>query len=77
VVSIQIFLMVNSNDVNTYRMMNDEDGPDVARWFYEGLFARERLGLDDVAYALDGAITKLRQKGVPASRWAAFIHIGG
>jgi hypothetical protein len=58
-------------------MMNDEDGPDVAGWFYEGLFARNRLDLDDIAYALDGAVEKLRQKGVPASRWAAFIHIGG
>jgi hypothetical protein len=55
--------------------MDDEDGPDVARWFCEGLFARRRLDLDDIAFALDGAIAKLRQKGVPASRWAAFIHI--
>jgi hypothetical protein len=58
-------------------MMNDEDGPDVTRWFYESLFAQESLDLDRIAYALDGAITKLREKGVPASRWAPFIHIGG
>jgi uncharacterized protein YigE (DUF2233 family) len=63
--------------MNNCRMMHDEDGPNVARWFYEALFARDTLDLDDIAYALDGAIAKLREKGVPASRWAAFIHIGG
>jgi uncharacterized protein YigE (DUF2233 family) len=63
--------------MNACRMMHDEDGPNVARWFYEALFARDTLDLDDIAYALDGAIAKLREKRVPASRWAAFIHIGG
>jgi hypothetical protein len=58
-------------------MMSDEDGPDVARWFYEYLFGKEELDLDHIAYALDGAVTKLRAKGVPASRWAPFIHTGG
>jgi hypothetical protein len=58
-------------------MMNDDDGPEMAHWFYEALFARKKLHLDDIAYALDEAVAKLRLKGVPASRWAAFIHIGG
>jgi hypothetical protein len=57
--------------------MNDEDGPDVARWFYEGLFAKEEMDLDDIAYALDEAVTNLREKGAPASQWALFIQIGG
>jgi hypothetical protein len=57
--------------------MNDEDGPDVARWFYEALFAKDGMDLDDIAYALDGAVTKLREKGAPTSQWALFIHIGG
>jgi hypothetical protein len=57
--------------------MSDEDGTNVARWFYEGIFANEQLDLDDVAYALDAAINELRKTGVPASRWATFIHIGG
>jgi hypothetical protein len=64
-------------NMNACRMMHDEDGPNVTRWFYEALFARDTLDLDDIAYALDLAIAKLREKGVPASRWAAFIHIGG
>jgi hypothetical protein len=57
--------------------MNDEDGPDVAHWFYESLFAEEHLDLDQIPYALDEAVTKLREKGVPASQWALFIHVGG
>jgi hypothetical protein len=57
--------------------MSDDDGPDIARWFYESLFAKENLDLDNIAYALDEAVTKLRETGVPASRWALFIHIGG
>jgi hypothetical protein len=58
-------------------MMSDEDGPDMARWFYESLFASETMDLDDVAYALDAAVAKLRERGVPASRWALFTHMGG
>jgi hypothetical protein len=58
-------------------MMNDEDGPDVARSFYESLFANEEVDLDGIAYALDDAVAKLRAKGISASRWCLFIHIGG
>jgi hypothetical protein len=57
--------------------MDDADGPDVARWFYENLFEQTELDLDHIAYALDEAVTKLRQTGVPASRWALLIHMGG
>jgi hypothetical protein len=77
VVRITLLVMLAVNNANTCRMMNDDDGPDVARWFYESLFAKEDLDFDGIAYALDGAIMKLRETGVPASRWAAFIHIGG
>jgi hypothetical protein len=57
--------------------MDDADGPDVARWFYESLFEHSELDLDHIAYALDEAVAKLREKGVPASRWALLIHMGG
>jgi hypothetical protein len=69
--------MLASDEMAVHRMMSDEDGPDVARWFYESLFSRGDIDLDHIAYSLDGAVTKLREKGVPASRWALFIHIGG
>jgi hypothetical protein len=57
--------------------MSDQDGPNVARWFYEALFEHVQLDLDDVAYALDDAVCKLRHSGVPASRWVSMVHVGG
>jgi hypothetical protein len=56
--------------------MNDEDGPYVAERFYKKLFEKERIVADDVAYALDYAVTELRRSGVPPERWATFIHVG-
>jgi hypothetical protein len=57
--------------------MNDDDGPNVARRVYERLFREDHLRLDDVPYALDDAVHMLRDAGVPASRWALFVHMGG
>jgi hypothetical protein len=57
--------------------MNDEDGPKVAQHVYRQLFKNERLDLDDIPYALDDAMRMLQDQGVPASRWASFIHMGG
>jgi hypothetical protein len=59
------------------RLMHDDDGPVVARSFYEYLFQSEALDLDDVPYALDAAVRFLREAGVTASRWALFVHMGG
>jgi hypothetical protein len=59
-----------------YRLMSDEDGPRLARRFYEVLFEREQLELDDIPYALDAAVQALRSAGVPARRWALFMHMG-
>jgi hypothetical protein len=58
------------------RAISDVDGPKVAKWFYEELFANEVINADCVAYALDVAVGKLRQEGVPLDRWAPFIHMG-
>jgi CHAT domain-containing protein len=60
-----------------HRLMHDEDGPKVARRVYEALFERDSLDLDDIPYALDEAVQALRHAGVPASRWALFMHMGG
>jgi hypothetical protein len=59
------------------RLMNDEDGPQLARRVYESLFERDQLDLDDVPYALDTAVQALRSAGVPTRRWALFMHMGG
>jgi hypothetical protein len=56
--------------------MNDEDGPQLARRFYEALFRKDALDLDDIPYALDEAVQALRQSGVAASRWALYMHMG-
>jgi hypothetical protein len=60
-----------------HRLMHDNDGPMMARSVYESLFAQDYVDLDDVAFALDDAVHVLRAEGVPASRWALFMHMGG
>jgi hypothetical protein len=60
----------------TDRAISDTDGPKVAQWFYEELFAKEVVDADSVAYALDSAVGKLRDSGVSPDRWAPFIHMG-
>jgi hypothetical protein len=57
--------------------MNDEDGPKLARHLYSALFAKNYLDLDDIPYALDEAVQALRTEGMPAERWALFMHMGG
>jgi hypothetical protein len=44
--------------------------------FYETLFAKEIIDADAVAYALDEAVSILREQGVSPARWASFIHVG-
>ena len=58
--------------------MDDLDGPIVAKTVYEVLFqdGTEVLDLDAIPYALDLAVQKLRAKGLTASRWAPYVHIG-
>jgi hypothetical protein len=56
-------------------VMNDDDGPDLAKWFYEELMSSEKIDADAVAYALDEAVRKLRGKEPSPSRWAQFIHM--
>jgi CHAT domain-containing protein len=58
------------------RAMGDEDGPLLAEWFYEELMSNETIHADDIAYALDGAVQKLREKEPSPKRWAQFIHLG-
>jgi hypothetical protein len=56
--------------------MSDTDGPIIAEIFYKRLFAEDVITLDAIPYALDYAITELRNTGVPPERWATFIHMG-
>jgi hypothetical protein len=56
--------------------MRDKDGPQIAKLFYKRLFAKEKISLDDIPYALDYAVEELRKTGAPPERWATFIHMG-
>jgi hypothetical protein len=57
--------------------MHDADGPNLAQRFYEVLFNKQEIDLDDMSYALDEGVQALRKAGVPAQRWALFMHMGG
>jgi hypothetical protein len=57
--------------------MHDEDGPQVARNVYQSLFEKDELELNDIPYALDEAVHKLRNSGVKPWRWSLFVHMGG
>jgi hypothetical protein len=56
--------------------MRDDDGPVIARAFYERLLERGAIDVDVVPRALDHAVTKLRENRVPVERWATFMHMG-
>ena len=58
--------------------MDDLDGPIVAQTIYEELFhpGAEMLDPETIPYALDSAVRKLRAKGLAASRWAPYVHLG-
>lgn len=56
--------------------MGDLDGPIVARVVYEELTQVDAFNPEDVPYALDTAVHKLRSQGAPPHRWAPFIHLG-
>jgi hypothetical protein len=62
--------------MDRYRAMNDIDGPFMAERIYKRLFQNGRLDLDIIPYALDDAARELRELGVPASRWATYVHFG-
>ena len=58
--------------------MDDVDGPIVATTVYEELYRprADMLDPDAIPYALDLAVRKLRAKGLVASRWAPYVHLG-
>ncbi|EIN11274.1 hypothetical protein PUNSTDRAFT_62455, partial [Punctularia strigosozonata HHB-11173 SS5] len=64
--------------IATLWSMEDADGPFIARSVYEDLFggSSEYLNADDIPYALDRAVQKLRESHPNPSRWAPYIHIG-
>ncbi|KAJ7264632.1 CHAT domain-containing protein, partial [Mycena rebaudengoi] len=63
--------------IATMWSMMDEDGPVVAETVYSHLLGGgHRPQASDAAKALQLAVRKLRDAGVPYERWVPFIHLG-
>jgi hypothetical protein len=58
--------------------MEDVDGPRIAKSVYEDVFKddSEYIDPDDIAYALDAAVRRLRREEKDPRRWAPYIHLG-
>jgi hypothetical protein len=60
------------------RSMEDVDGPSIAKSVYEDVFKgnSEYINPDDIAYALDAAVRRLRHEEEDPRRWATYVHLG-
>jgi hypothetical protein len=67
---------IRETDLWYDRAMNDTDGPFIAERIYRRIFSNGKLDLGVVPLALDNAVRDLRELGVPASRWATYVHFG-
>ncbi|EIN05262.1 hypothetical protein PUNSTDRAFT_137947 [Punctularia strigosozonata HHB-11173 SS5] len=64
--------------IATLWSMADADGPEIARSVYQKIFSSklDHIDPDDIAYALDEAVTNLRTVQPEPLRWAPYIHLG-
>jgi CHAT domain-containing protein len=63
--------------VGTMWGIDDRDGPLIAEAFYTHLFANGRKPqASDAAKALQIAVRKMRDEGLPCTRWASLVHVG-
>jgi hypothetical protein len=58
--------------------MQDIDGPRISESVYEEVFKgdSEYINPDNIAYALDRAVRRLRHEVKDPMRWAPYIHLG-
>jgi hypothetical protein len=56
--------------------MDDIDGPFMAKRIYKRIFQNGTVDMSAVPFAVHEAIKELRESGVPASRWATYVHFG-
>jgi hypothetical protein len=63
-----------------FRYMSNSLGPIITESIYSSVFSPKKqsefMNPDDVPYALDEAVQKLRATGLDPSLWATYIHIG-
>ncbi|KAJ6465580.1 CHAT domain-containing protein [Mycena vulgaris] len=65
------------SSIGTLWSMRDSDGPGVAETVYTYLFRKDTTPkVTDAAKALQLALRKLRDAGVPYQHWVPFIHMG-
>ncbi|KAJ6586251.1 CHAT domain-containing protein [Mycena vulgaris] len=65
------------SSIGTLWSMRDSDGPSVAGTVYTYLFRKDTTPkVTDTAKALQLAVRKLRDEGVPYQHWVPFIHMG-
>ena len=65
--------------VGTMWSMVDEDGPYLAKYFYESMLSEKRQGVpyhESSARALVVAVRMLRGRGAPLERWVNYVHFG-
>jgi CHAT domain-containing protein len=63
--------------IGTMWSMRDADGPLLAENVYTDLFQKGQRPLaSNAAKALQRAVRKIREAGVPCQRWVPFIHMG-
>ncbi|KAH9474316.1 hypothetical protein JR316_0012774 [Psilocybe cubensis] len=63
--------------VGTLWEMHDEDGPTIAKHFYDYIFSNgSTANFKESAQALNIAIREMRKQGVPLERWVMFVHTG-
>jgi hypothetical protein len=59
--------------------MTDEDGPYLAKYFYESMFSDKRQKVpyhERSAKALADAVRMLRERGARLERWVNYVHFG-
>jgi hypothetical protein len=66
----------NHSHRSLYRSMIDHDGPFIAERVYRRVFRNGKIDRAAIPWALDEAVRELRATGVPAIRWATYIHMG-
>lgn len=62
--------------IATMWAMEDADGPNVAHTVYSTLVQEDEIDYDDILYALDIAIQRVRTEGVSPYQGATYIHTG-
>lgn len=62
--------------IATMWAINDNDGPQIAESFYQGIIKGDTVDFSHAAASLCRAVREGRESGMSPLRWAPFIHVG-